>query len=195
MSTPNFHNRNARFIYACQLEDNDDAEQALLEVLRDAFSAAAADRRIPHITACESVHSTREQDELRSYPGIVFARVTSAAKTYRDFEFVIVAEIVLRWGYYADINLDYLLSYELDGISCEDDGTAECDLRDALDTLGYDEDRRERYVGLLRTWIARQQPPFIAAIEKIFAAHSNPLRCIGTASNGEAFYEPVKRQG
>ena len=159
------------------------------------FLAMANAARPTVIANAELVPPSWEEDGLRSYPGRIVTRVKSPAKTYRDFSIVIRADIILRSGYYSGVNLDYSLSYELDGISCEDDTAAVCELRDALETIGYGEDKREHYVGLLRNWLARHQPAFIDAIEQVFARHSTPLRCIGTASNGEAFYRPVKQHG
>ena len=195
MSTANFHNINARFIYARSLEDSEQAEWDCIDELSEAFRTAAADPREKAFHFYMPEGCPREVHGLRGYPGQVITTIKSPPKTYRDFEFVIVADIILRLGYYADANLDYDLYYELDGISCEDDTAAVCDLRDALETIGYGADKREHYVGLLRNWLARHQPAFIDAIEQVFARHSTPLRCIGTASNGEAFYRPVKQHG
>lgn len=190
MSTANFHVKNAGLTYAREFGADEDGFEYgdFLEELREAFRTAAEDPGCGAIADFEDVRNTWETDGLRSYPGRIVARLESRRNVYREFDAFLSADIIVRSGYYAGVNLDYDLLFSLDG----DDG-CETFREDGIDDICLHSEppgtRRAYLLGLARKWFDRAALEFTEAIEAVFREHSTPLRLVARASNGEAFYE------
>lgn len=183
MSTPNFYNKNADFIYACEFAD-DFAYDDLLENLLQSFRSAAANPKVKPIADFKEAHDTWETDYDRSYPGRIIAWLWSETRRYQDCEIFLSANIIVRSGYYAGANLDYEIGFHVDGTEYQEDDLDEVCLRSELPNT-----RRGYQLALTKRWFDRHYVKFTDAIEAIFRQHSTPLRLVARASNGEAFYE------
>jgi hypothetical protein len=183
MSTTNFYNKNADFIYACELED-DFAYDDLLEDLRQVFRSAATNPKVKAIADFEETRDTRESDYNRNYPGRIIAWVWSETKRYQDFEVVLSANIIVRSGYFSGVNLDYEIGFHIDGEEHQEDDLDEVCLYSELPGT-----RRAYQLALAKRWFDRHYARFTDAIEAIFRQHATPLQLVARASNGEAFYE------
>jgi hypothetical protein len=183
MSTANFCNRNADFIYACEFAD-EFAYDDLLADLRQALRSAAADPKVKAIADYRTGHDTSEPDYNRNYPGRIIAVVWSETKRYRGFAVYLSAKIIVRSGYYEGANLDYAIGCHVRGREYLKDDLDEVCLHSELPGS-----RRAYQLALAKRWFDRHYAPFTAAIETVFRRHSTPLRLVARASNGEAFYE------
>ena len=184
MSTANFCNHNADFVYACEFEDEFACDDLLAD-LRQAFRSVAADPKVKAIADYEAVHDTWEPDYNRNYPGRIIAVVWSETKRYQDFVVSLSAKIIVRSGYYEGANLDYAIGFHVDGQEYSAD-----DLDEVCHHAEFPRSAGRAYqLALAKRWFDRHSAPFSAAIEAVFRQHSTPLRLVARASNGEAFYE------
>lgn len=183
MSTPNFYNKNADFIYACEFTD-DFAYDDLLEYLRQSFRSAASNPKVKPIADFEEAQDTWEPDYNRSYPVRIIAWVSSETRRYQHCEVFLSANIIVRSGYYAGANLDYEIAFHIDGTEYQEDDLDEVCLYSELPGT-----RRAYQLALAKKWFDRMYGRFTDAIEEVFAGFSTPLRLVARASNGEAIYE------
>ena len=187
MSTPNFYNKNANLIYACEIKDEYDYED-LVWGLCHVFRACVGDHPSQYpprkeVGSFEAVN-LNEADGLRSYPGRIICRIKTPVKSYRDFDIAVSADIIVRNGYWDGANLDYDIHFHVDEEIVKEDDLDEVCLYSELPGT-----RRAYQLALAKKWFDRMYGKFTDVIEEVFAEFSTPLQLVARASNGEAIYE------
>ena len=132
------------------------------------------------------IHDSNESLEGRSYPSTALADVQSS-KEFGDVYCEVKVICFMTSGYYEGATLDWKVEY------C--DGS---DWFDSADDIAFETGcNTEMNAGLAKiqtanaqTWAENKVNEMVERIEAIYAQHSeHQLKCIGVASNGEAFYE------
>lgn len=175
MSTPNFANKNASRVFAFEVEDEFDYEDAVSNV------ACALEYSKEDIVFEEE----NKSDGDRSYPGRVFGEVQGKGKYYEklDLQVDVSLDVVVRSGYYSGGNFDYNFKIDLNGDVVDD--VEDIDLQ--YEANGLKQARQyEKYV---KAYVEKELSRLQEVVEKVYEQFTTPLKCLGVASNGEAFYE------
>ena len=183
MSTANFHNENARNIFAVEIENEFDLEDAIDNVrygLKNIFKDSYMD--------CNSY----DTDALRCHGGQIIAEIDGEIKTYKKLNIDVypVLQIVVRSGYYGGANFDYKMLYNIEDEVVEDiDRVYDALVDNAEHYEHMSIDEANRNAKFAEKFLESAMSKLRDKVEKVLAENSTPLNCIGTASNGEAFYE------
>ena len=164
MGTRNFFKTNAKNYYVVldNVEDDFDLDFEV-EDLRDNIITKLAAKGY-------NAAPMNEWDGRRNFEGKYIARVYVEVSNEAE----IVANIVIRNGYYEAANLDFELETEIyDSLSVEDEGLAES--KNLVDTI-------EKISNQLRD-----------DIDEVFTQVSTPYVCTAVFSNGEAIYSKIKQ--
>lgn len=192
MSTPNFYTKNASKTFAVLLNEYDEeTEQVIvpdgydLEDLTDSIISILEDKGFDITEVNKPGRATGRVN--RSYSDYVICEVLSNYKAFGNIEFCVNLTVLIRQGYYEGGCLDWELSY--------DGGEW---LEFPPDTLPSFECYSDMNPGMQKIqsknadkWLEKMADFLIDEVEEVFYKVSKPLHCIGVASNGEAFYEPV----
>ena len=171
MATSNFHNVNATKVFATEVNEHWEVDDLIQNIQADLKSD-------PWFMA----DNGGDPHELRSFPSTIIGTIAhpKAYKVMGDDAWI-EAQITLIWraGYYANGNLDWDLSYYLDGGEIND--TPES-------IMYYYDDITEKKAEWMANWAYKEGQKLVRQVEKLYRFYSDPLRCLGTASNGESFY-------
>jgi len=170
MATNNFHNVNASKIFACEIEEDYEYDDLVLN-LSSSFD---------HLNFEEFDPNYSPSDELRSFPARTLGRVTSPIKIYGGLHVYAEVEIIIRSGYYAGVNLDWKINYICD------------DKHDSVEDIDFEwlfENKHNNYKSWITSFLENQANMLVEEVERIYEEYTTPLRTIAVASNGEAFYE------
>lgn len=173
MSTCNFHNKNASEIFACELETDFDFDDLLDNISYE-------------IDKIKCSHKTNgsDPDGLRSYPSTIISGLVRS-KDYKEFNIEVTVSAIIRSAYYYGCNLDWSITYDINGWEMTDD----IDFESTLLYNSYCTEKMAAYKAkLAREWANREAKELVNEIERVFEKYSTPLVCIGVFSNGEAVY-------
>jgi len=199
MGTNNFHNKNASRIFAVlmnreeHLLDDEGNEMEETEYIypdewecEDLLSNVKCDMEAlakKHKTI--SFHKGGNADFLRSFSGSVIGSFW-ISKVYLDIECEVEITAVLRSGYYEGANLDFEITYRVNGYDYDDymaewEYSAENSNNKGLVRIHYNN---------VSNWFENSADTLITELEKIFEYYTEiKLVKVGQFSNGEAFYE------
>jgi len=193
MGTSNFHNVNAKCIYPVLMdyevakEDEDGNEldekvfihsdefdlEWLIDNLNEKFNAL-------NLNFQEG--SGSDINQLSSYSSKVIGNITKE-KTIGGLSVSVCLTSVLRYAYYEGANLDYNIDLEIEGEDL-------VDLEDQYDFYSEYKGINKKHAQIAQNWLETTQNELIDLFENIYAEVSGvKLKCIATASNGEAFYQ------
>lgn len=171
MGTSNFHNVNASKIYACSIGENDSRFYDFEELKEQVIYMLENNKNY------FEGFDVKDSHELRSYPSNV---VGSLSKTKNNLRVTISA--VIRSGYYAGANLDWIIEYEENGDSFEK-------LPELVQfVLKCNEKVKKSDI----KWLETTGEKLIKQMESIFAKISDPLVVAARFSNGETMYARAK---
>jgi hypothetical protein len=181
MATSNFHNVNATHIFACSLENEWDYEDLKDNVLYGL-------EKIEGYTS----HTKRDPHELRSFPSQSIGAV-SRVTAFPNFTLEVIVTAVARSGYYEGCNLDWHVSYEIDGYDCEDyyEERIEYALQNSLNEDEYTPADVKAYAMLAENNAERLKNEIVKEIEQVFKDYSDPLGVTAQFSNGETIYHKI----
>jgi hypothetical protein len=181
MATSNFHNVNATHIFACSLENEWDYEDLKDNVLYGL-------EKIEGYTS----HTKSDPHELRSFPSQSIGAV-SRVTAFPNFTLEVIVTAVARSGYYEGCNLDWHVSYEIDGYDCEDnyEGCVEFALQNSLNEDEYSKADIMAYAMLAENNAERLKNEIVKEIEQVFKDYSDPLGVTAQFSNGETIYHKI----
>lgn len=178
MSTPNFKQKNARCIYACNTKD---------PFFWDDFRAEIPDRLLDEAPEW-SVDFSDDKD--RFYPTLYFAE-REYNKTVDENKFYAVAKIGLRCGYYDCANYDYEIAlYEEDNSFSETflDGNSVEDMVNCFLKYGINGEVKGNYDEVFKE-VSSFVNSIIGECEKLCKSFADKVFTkIGVFSNGEAIY-------
>lgn len=167
MGTSNFHNVNASKIYACSIGENDSRYCDFEELKEQVIYMLENNKNYFEGFDVSDSH------ELRSYPSTVIGSLSKAKNNMR-----VTISAVIRAGYYADANLDWIIEYE-------NVHTSNKILGDLVQTC------EQWYEPVKKSdikWLETTANKLIKQMESIFAKISDPLDVIARFSNGETIY-------
>ena len=180
MGTNNFHYENADRLYAIE-----DANEFTLDDVREnfiLFDSKKIEKRIFD-------RDYRDPNENRSYPsahvGSMFIGDTSFG-----YPISIRVDIVLRSGYYDHKCFDYNIEYRHDwGMY---DNLAYCDRHDIEYHFDLSPKQSERVATAMRRKFEKMEARVLKQMYRFLNENSTQCRKIGSASNGETFYEKTE---
>lgn len=178
--TSNFYNKNASKIFAIEIEDEldyDDAVENVKDSLSREIDGFDAERGNNFDTERHFTGNTLGSVSVLlddEYPGDPNSGYYEEGETY---EYEVIVSCVLRSGYYRGANLDWEVTVYENGneIGDADDfepaagSDAETEIRNTIDTITEE-------------------------IEKVYAQYSEPLRVSAQFSSGETWYEKDKNE-
>ena len=178
MGTNNFHNVQARRIFAVDCQDEwayDDAIDNIFYGLEEKFGKqnVIAEDKTP-------------DDELRSFPAIVIATIEGEGRTYDGEDVYPVAEIIIRSGYYQGCNFDYNIKFNVWGEIYED--IDEINIEEIQYYSDKSEKQAERYTEWMRKHLEVATEKLRNQIEEVYAEYTIPLTVSAIFANGEATY-------
>lgn len=175
MSTANFLNNNAYYIYAYENFEFQEVYNDFIEQVQEEFRAEFNK---------DFVEEDSFETGLRSYPGKIFGHlypdfIYDGLDTYVDICMVLIS----RSGYYFGGNLDWNITITVDSIAW--------DYGDEIELEYFSDEERREHEPKFRKQLDTFLEGLIEQVEKIYERMTTPLRCVGRASNGEAFYEKI----
>lgn len=180
MATSNFHNVNASHIFACSLEnewDFEDLKDNLLYEFKNLDGFDSNTKSDPH--------------ELRSCPSNSICSI-SRQHIYKNFSLDVIVTIVARSGYYEGCNLDWHVSYEIDGHSAdEDDFFSPIDYVYSNFVDEYAETEVKGFSLLAEKKAEELKNEIVEEVEKVFGMYSDKLGVTAQFSNGETIYHKI----
>jgi hypothetical protein len=181
MATSNFHNVNATHIFACSLEnewDYEDLKDNVLYGLKKIEGFNTYTKRDPH--------------ELRSFPSQSIGAV-SRVTAFPNFTLEVIVTAVARSGYYEGCNLDWHVSYQIDGDDCDGDFEYYIDrcFGRYLNDDEYTQADVMAYAMLAENNAERLKNEIVREIEQVFKDYSDPLGVTAQFSNGETIYHKI----
>ena len=173
MSTNNFYSNNTTHIYSIDCENEFEFDDTVSNIQYD----------LPKLWK----KTNEYEDSLESYPGNKFAyfEIWDSIAGYA-LEIVIVA--VVREGYYAGANFDYSVNYKFEGEYCD---TIEAMKQDFLHEMKCNGKAGLGQMLVNQNHFANLENEAQSAIrdlEKVYSEYTNPIKCTGVFSNGEAIY-------
>ena len=178
MATGNFYNVNASKVYVIECEtefDYDDTVEnvgyELVELGYDLDGSEAA-------------------DSLRSFYSKIIAEKYDTV-SYGDTEFTITLQAIVRAGYYAHANLDWrIVVNSPEGHEwIEQDVMLEQEVIESMEYCDYPSGLARIHAPYLISKVQDMAQAMIDEVEKVYEQYTTPVVSIGTASNGETFYE------
>jgi len=203
MATNNFHYVNASCAFVvCDrqdyVEDDDTWYDYDLEMddLRESIKVIAEEEGLELRPS-----NTNDRRELRSFPSQTMFDVIKDFNVF-GVEVELNITMIVRQGYYSSACLDWQLTISIGDSVFEDTDMVSTD--DIADAIGDDyfngiggecakQYGVENPLQESARFINEKIEENIAKIEAIFKSVSNPFRLLGTASNGEAFYEKINK--
>ena len=201
MGTSNFHNVNARNVYAVMMN----YEQPVLDENGDETDVMA--ECVPEYWECEdfmnmlkedakelaplkgfSYHENCDTDphELRSYSSIPLFQFYKNKK-FGDVDVTVNINCVVRVAYYEGANLDWYITYDVCGINM-----------DQIDFLADMEWQSEMPAGMIKiqcknaeNFASNTADELIEVVEDFFKQNSMPLGVTARFSNGETIYSKI----
>lgn len=196
MATGNFFNVNAHQVFALTDFDPQDAD-TLVEELREFFIDKGYEHLWKHdpytqkTFGAESIASLELSNFFQVKTPLGWIGVSAS----------IQIEVYLRFGYYQGANLDWVLNYkpnpDLDDCFV-DEAPSKKQLADDISAqLWNDNDLEEmvlqkyaqRIAERMHRWFMLKADTLVNKTEKLMGVVAEPLRVVGTASNGETFYQ------
>jgi hypothetical protein len=180
MATSNFHNVNASHIFACSLEnewDFEDLKDNLFYEFKNLDGFDSNTKSDPH--------------ELRSFPSNSICSI-SRQHIYKNFSLDVIVTIVARSGYYEGCNLDWHVSYEIDGHTAdEDDFFSPIDYVYSNFVDEYVETEVKGFSLLAEKKAEELKNEIVEEVEKVFSMYSDKLGVTAQFSNGETIYHKI----
>lgn len=185
MSTGNFYYKNASHVFAICM-NNDEGEgmeewevQDQLDYIQSEMESIKGFTFYPE--------NGWRNDGLRSYPSRNIGEWRKE-KEYGGVSCEVIIEAFATSGYYEGACLDYEIRILLEGNECEE--------IDPEDFSYYSRDINKGMAKIIAAkaekWIENTKDEMINKLEELFTRVSDyNLRCLGHASNGEAFYEKI----
>lgn len=201
MGTSNFHNVNARNIYAVLMDyedvvydehDNEtdeteyrspdtwECDMFIKDIKEDAKEKAPL-KGVSYYHTCN-----QDPHELNSYSSIPLFQFYRGKK-FGDIDITVNINCVLRVGYYEGANLDWFITYDVMGSNT-----------DELDFLYYTEWQSNMPAGMIKiqnklaeAWASNTADELVNVTEEFFKEHSMPLGVSARFSNGETWYTKV----
>lgn len=177
MATSNFHNVNASSIFAVELQDQW-AYEDLITNLTDELSSN------PNWTD----RVVRDPNECRSFPSTTVG-VIERMYQYKDFYVEVCVTPVIRSGYYEGCNLDWNVSFNLDGRYDYDE--AEFSVDDVQYIGEMNRSKAVVYTKLAERKAQKMMNEIINELETIYSHYSEKLGVVARFSNGETIYSKV----
>jgi hypothetical protein len=178
MGTNNFHYENVLRIV--EIEDDDCIVSDTIENIRSEFNEQKD---------YSFVESGKDIYELRSFPSLVLGMVYERFDHTPETDICINVTVVLRHGYYAHANLDYIVTISTNGGDYSLDEWNE--MVDALvfDSIEIYGDEYENQiingVDALDTHVTKM----VKYVDSVLLKYSTPAVKIGQFQNGEAVYQ------
>jgi hypothetical protein len=201
MGTSNFHNVNARNVYAVLmnyeqpvLDDNGEETDVMAECVPEYWECEdfmnmlkeEAQELAPMLGI--GCHHTCDNDphELRSYSSIpLFQFYTN--KKFGDVDVTVNINCVVRVAYYEGANLDWYITYDACGINM-----------DEIDFLADMEWQSYMPAGMVKIqcknaerWASETADYLIETVEEFYKKKSMPLTVTAQFSNGETIYSKI----
>jgi hypothetical protein len=185
MSASNFHNSNCSKVFVIDFGEDEFMWQELQRYLGNWMKELNS--------SFELDYDITSVDELRSYPSSSIGYIEVEDQFIGDFnddgptciDIDVKVNTFMRAGYYEAACLDWEVEVCLNSIEYEN--YADLDKYDALDLeVPFDK------ISDLESIVTKLVDKTTDRIEALFTQISEPYNCIGTASNGEAFYQKVK---
>ena len=201
MGTSNFHNVNARNVYAVMMN----YEQPVLD--DDGEETNEMEDCAPEHWECEefmhmlkedakelaplkgfSYHENCDEDphELRSYSSIPLFQFYKNKK-FGDVDVTVNINCVVRSAYYEGASLDWYITYDACGVNM-----------DEIDFLAEMEWQSEMPAGMVKiqcknaeNFASNKADELIEVVENFFKQNSMPLRVTARFSNGETHYAKI----
>jgi len=128
-------------------------------------------------------------DNNRSYPAKIFAEADVLYMCYHEAEVEVVAEFMVRSGYYTGCNLDYKFRYYLNGVEVE-----------SIEEIKLDWENYSQYythaIGAFKAHLDKKISQIedtisdaVSAIDKVYNKFATKFCKMGQFSNGEAIYK------
>ena len=193
MSTGNFHNMNARKVFAVLTSydqpvidddgnETDETETHAPESWEcDEFISSIKEealKRFGHMCS----EGGKVESELRSYPAQPLFTL-SKSQSFAGVDIEVIMTSVLRSAYYDGANLDWELAYYLNG--------SEWDHIDFIEDFKYNLDNKGMAAIQCKhaeRWTQKIQSEMIDTLEKFYTEKSLPLNVVARFSNGETIY-------
>lgn len=181
MGTSNFHNKNASRVFAIEIEDDFDYEDAKSNIQY----ALLAFNNVKGISVRTS--DDRANSELRSFPAVKIAELW-ARYSINDIEFTLEVNAVVRSGYYAGANFDWETRFYSD--ESWDGGLEDgfYDIRDIQNNYFFKTKGSYVYANAVNQWLKRDLKRMIDIIEGVYSDFTTPLAVAARFSNGETIY-------
>lgn len=128
-----------------------------------------------------------DTEELRSYPSTVLGTIYDT-KRFGDVVASVSVVAVIRSGYYEGACFDWLLTFEIDSETTYED------LESIIEAVNWNSDmpvgmQKIQSKNILK-FFELKKSQIVAEVEKVFATFVEvKLNKIGSASNGETFYQ------
>jgi hypothetical protein len=201
MGTSNFHNVNARNVYAVMMnyeqpvldddgEETDEMEDCAPELweCNDFMDMLKEDAKELAPLKGFSYHDTCDTDphELRSYNSIPLFQFYKNKK-FGDVDVTVSINCVVRVAYYEGANLDWFITYDACGINMNE-----------IDFLADMEWQSEMPAGMIKiqcknaeNFASNTADELIEVVEDFFKKSSMPLGVTARFSNGETHYAKI----
>ena len=201
MGTSNFHNVNARNVYAvlmdyeCQVVDEEGNETDEFEYCSPgvwecdefkAFLKEDAQELAP--TLGIGYHHTCDDDphELRSFCSLDLFQFY-CSKTFGDAEITVNINCVMRVGYYEGANLDWFITYDVMGNNTDE--------LDFLSTMQWYSNMPQGMITIqaknAERWASETADYLSNCVEEFYKKKSMPLAVAARFSNGETIYSKI----
>jgi hypothetical protein len=137
-------------------------------------------------------HTKSDPHELRSFPSQSIGAV-SRVTAFPNFTLEVIVTAVARSGYYEGCNLDWHVSYEIDGYDCEDyyEERVEYALQNSFNENEYTAADVKAYAMLAQNEAERLKNEIVVDVESVFLNYSDKYGVTAVFSNGETIYHKV----
>lgn len=187
MGTNNFHNVNASKYFSALLDiENeldsefayDDLVESLYAEIENKFKWVRTDvRRDPH--------------ELRSYPSKTLGIISQCSYIGDTFFMELEVIPVIRNGYYAGVNLDWIIQLNFNYNDCITGHNWKEQLTQVISWNYKDKNTRNAMTDKAIKWAEKNLDAIVKDLEEIYTLLTQPMEKVAQFSNGEAVYHRV----
>jgi hypothetical protein len=170
MATGNFHNVNASKIFAAEIQEDFEYED-----LKDNVKSELG----------LTDYRAKDESELRSYPSSVLGSLREQ-KHYNNFTVTVQVDVIARSGYYSGCNLDWQLTYDVDGWDVDSTEDFPYYIERAT---GFSVKNAERHALWAERWAKKKADEMTSLVEEKFGQLTEPLVVVARFSNGETIYQ------
>jgi hypothetical protein len=184
MSTGNFYYKNASHVFAiCMNEDGEGMEEWQVNDELDYIKSEM--ENVKGFTFYPG--KDWRNDGLRSYPSKNIGELRKE-KSYGGVSCEVVIEAFATSGYYEGACLDWEIKVLLEGNECDEPDPSDFSYYGRNINTGMGKILAEK----ANKWIENTKEEMITELENVFTKVATyNLRCLGHASNGEAFYQKI----